>query len=261
MNKILAVFHKEHLETRTTTLVFLLLGILCPLIRSLGLNEGESVLPSLLNADPFALGGVVAVWFNAAILCAIAFAREKEDGTFETLRRVAPDWRVAAAGKFGYALVSSLALAAFFGVASIIVATLGGQKPFEAFYRVLENPPFEEILSVAPALALASVCWGVFWTGRCSKQITAIFLAFLSALLTVSFVSNGMGIVFELSEPDSHSTVSVLVDIIVGAICLLALVAAPFKERFGFRAQEQTDSESNEKLAEGSWNDVDLGKK
>ena len=261
MNKILAVFHKEYLETRTTTLIFWLVGVLCPLIRRLGLCDGRSVVPTLLNADPFAFGGIVAVWFNASILCAIAFAREKENGTFETLKRATPDWRVAAAGKFGYAFVSSLALAAFFGVASIIAATIGGHKPFEAFYRVLEYSPFGEILTITSDLAFASVCWGVFWTSRCSKQITAIFLACLSAFLTVSFVSNGMGIVFELSEPDSQSIVSVVVHAIVGAICLLALVAAPFKGRFGFHAQEQAVRKSEENQSKGSWNDVKLDDK
>ena len=172
MNKILAVFRKEYVETRTTTLVLLLVGLLFPLIK-LGLRHGSSdTLASLLYVEPFARGGFLAVWLNAAILCATSFARERENGTFETLRRITQDWRVAAAGKFGYALVSSLALAAFFCVESFVAAKLGGYRPLDAF-RAVASDFFEFAL----VFATTSFCWGVFWTGRVSKQTTSIFLS------------------------------------------------------------------------------------
>ena len=259
MNKILAVFRKEYKETRITTLVFLLVGLLFPLIKLFGLYPDSAISSSLVNADPFAFGGILALWLNASILCAIAFARERESETFETLRRATPDWRVAAAGKFGYALFSSLALAAFFGIASIGAAKVGGHKPFEAFRLVLELNSSDGPATLVFVFAIATVCWGVFWTSRCARQMAAIFGAFLCPLL-ISAIA-GL-IVMRTLGTDQRFVGKSFIETIVGVVSILALVAAPFKKRFGYRETEQSvASESTDEELETSWENVDLDQK
>ena len=87
MNKVLAVFRKEYLETRTFTLVFWLVGVLFPALGALQTRyEDFGVFSNLLVNDPVTLGGILAVWLNATFLFATSFARERENGTFQTLR-------------------------------------------------------------------------------------------------------------------------------------------------------------------------------
>ncbi|MBQ9811839.1 MAG: hypothetical protein IJM54_00875 [Thermoguttaceae bacterium] len=253
MNKILAVFRKEYRETRITTLIFLLVGLLFPLIK-LGLRRGSSdTLASLLYVDPFAWGGFLAVWLNAAILCATSFARERENGTFETLRRITSDWRVAAVGKFGYALASSLALAAFFYVESLVAAKIGGYRPLEGF-RAVTSDFFEFAL----VFATTTFCWGVFWTGRVSRQMTSIFLTFLCSIL-ITAVAGWLAVsILKLTSVERLWFIKQ----IVGGVSLFPLVASPFKEKFGYWDNENKDvSTSSENGSGDAWSRVDVQKK
>ncbi len=165
MGGVYAVFRKEYLETRSATLVFLIVGVLFLFL--LLLDDDEF---GFIAEDPSAIGGIFAVWLNAVLLTATTFAREREIGTFQTLRRIAPDWRVAAAGKFGWILASTLALAAFFAVESFVVAKIAGQRPFAAFEGDVNS-----FVARSIALSAAVVGWGVFWTGRASSQMSPSF--------------------------------------------------------------------------------------
>ncbi|MBR5759780.1 MAG: hypothetical protein IKX88_14410, partial [Thermoguttaceae bacterium] len=60
---------------------------------------------------------------------------------------------------------------------------------------------------------------------------------------------------------DSDSTQQAVVDLIVGASGLLALVAAPFKGRFGYRENEKRAALKKTESGSGSWNQVDLDRK
>ena len=264
MNKILAVFHKEYLETRSFTLVFLLAGLLFPLIGALRPNYDDiGIFSILLDEAPVALGGIVAVWLNATFLCAAAFARERENGTFQTLRRVESDWRVAAAGKFGCVLVSTLILAAFFLIETILVAKLDGRRPFVAFERAIQYNSTDLSLALAAAVAATAWNWGVFWTGRSSRQMTAIFLAVLCPLVVGMTAETLIATIFGKTESLSDPAIqrAVLAGV-VEATGLLALVAAPFKGRFGYReAEKRVVDASNAARPDADWNRVDVDKK
>ncbi|MBP5622850.1 MAG: ABC transporter permease [Thermoguttaceae bacterium] len=258
MNKILAVFRKEYLETRTTTLIFLLVGVLFPLIKLLGFSHDvPNKLTYLLYEDPVALGGIFAVWLNAAIMCATTFAREQESGTFETLRRVAPDWRVAVVGKFGYVLVSTLALAAFFFVESIVAAKICGYRPFEWSLGITSGR-VDDFFAISLLFAITTICWGVFWTGRVSRQTTSIFLTFLFSIVVI--VVAGLIAVKMLGL--SSVNCQFFIEPIVGVIGLFALVAAPFTGRFGYLENEKTSVlTSSETESIKTWNHVDVEKR
>ncbi|MBR4752022.1 MAG: hypothetical protein IK077_09700 [Thermoguttaceae bacterium] len=258
MNKVLAVFRKEYLETRTFTLVFWLVGVLFPALGALQTRyEDFGVFSNLLVNDPVTLGGILAVWLNATFLFATSFARERENGTFQTLRRVASDWRVAALGKFAAVVASTLALAAFFLVESIVVAKLSDQKPFEEFCRALESSSEDLTVVGTIYIGIAAWCWGIFWTGRTSRQMSAIFRATLCPLL----IGVGAETCFSTVIQDHAIQKSVLATL-VGATGLLVLVAAPFKGRFGYRESEvKTEAETRAARSEGSWSQIDVDKK
>ncbi len=258
MNKAFAVFHKEYLETRTFTLVFWLVGILFPILGTLQSNyEDFGVFSNLLLNDPVALGGILAVWLNATFLFATSFARERENGTFQTLRRVVSDWRAAALGKFAAVVASTLALAAFFLFESIVVAKISDQKPFEWFCRALESNSEDLTLVLSISVGIAAWCWGIFWTARTSRQMSAIFRAVLCPLL----IGVGAEMCVSIFIRD-HAIQKAVLATLVGATGLLALAAAPFKGRFGYRESEiRTDAETREARSEGSWNQIDVDKK
>ncbi|MBQ9811787.1 MAG: hypothetical protein IJM54_00615, partial [Thermoguttaceae bacterium] len=258
MNKILAVFHKERLETRTTTLIFWLVGVLFPLLKYLRANYDEiGVFSTLIEADPFTLGGILAVWLNATFLCASTFARERENGTFQTLRRLSPDWLAAALGKFGWVLTSTLVLAAFFAVESIVAAKIGGDRPFQAFSDAVTSNSADLTIILASFAAFSAWIWGLFWTARTSRQTSAIFLSVFCPFL----VGIGALTIVWAITPDPAVQRQILAALLV-AIGLLVLVAAPGKSKFGYLVAEKgSDVESKENKSGGSWNDVDVAKK
>ena len=258
MNKVLAVFRKEYLETRTTTLIFWLVGVLCPLLKYLRANYDEiGVFSTLIEADPFTLGGILAVWLNATFLCASTFAREREDGTFQTLRRLSPDWRVASLGKIGYVLASTLVLAAFFAVESIVAAKIGGGRSFQAFRDAINANNADLTLTLASFVAFSAWVWGLFWTARTSRQTSAIFLSvFCSFLVGILALTIAWAI-----TPDQAVQRQILAAILA-ATGLLVLAAAPGKSKFGYLdAEKGSDAESKENGSGATWNDVDVAKK
>ena len=239
MKKFGAIFYKEFLETRGQTLTFLIAGLLVPFFAKF--NRWYYV--DNLELSRFVMGGIVAMWLNLTALCATAFAREREANTMETLRRTSPDWRVAAAGKFGYAFLSTLALGVFFFLVTLCVDLTREQRlttTFASFFSTNSGYGLNAFLQGSGMGA--AFCWGIFWTGRASRQITAIFLAFFSAMVC--------GIVASTFFPGSG------VDLPCFAVGVVALVLAPIGNRFGYRSlaaplTSSDESPENEGRASG----------
>ncbi|MBP5622383.1 MAG: hypothetical protein J6X44_10245, partial [Thermoguttaceae bacterium] len=259
MNKILAVFRKEYVETRTTTLVFWLFGVLFPLLKVFDVSVG-----TYADANPILLGGALAAWLNAAFLTASTFAREKEDGTFQTLRRVVPDWRVAVAGKGAWIIASTLILVAFFGAELFVAAKIDGESFLKGFRDILNansNKGDEGTLTTALVVSITSVCWGVFWTARSSRQMSAIFLSILSPLVANIVVAVFVASVNLIGSATDKSTLGATAWI-VAILGLFALVAAPFPTRFGYRESEKKHAAAGKPdRRDASWNRIDVRKK
>ncbi len=245
MKKFGAIFYKEFLETRGQTLTFLIAGLLVPFFAKF--NRWYYV--DNLELSRFVMGGIVATWLNLTALCATAFAREREANTMETLRRTSPDWRVAAAGKFGYAFLSTLALGVFFFLVTLCV-DLTREQPltttFASFFSTNSGYGLNAFLQGSGMGA--AFCWGIFWTGRVSRQITAIFLAFFSAMVC--------GIVASTFLPAAE------VDLPCFAVGVVAMALAPLGNRFGYRnlnapLASADESVENEGRASGANRSLD----
>ena len=260
--KVFNILKKEWLETRSATIVFAFLGIFVPVVAICG-NFAFQSLP-YPNAGILAIGGAVAVWLNATILCALTFVRERETRTFETLKRVCPDWKLAALGKFGLVALSTIATGLFFLAAVAIVDALDGWAFFGSFGRgsLLDGYNLGTWIKVA-SLCFA-FCWGVFWTGRASRQASAIFLTVLCSLgcgLAFELVANELPWFETISTQDKLAArIAAIVAILAPvAIELVVLYLAPRGTRFGYLATEtRADAldEANVVKREKDWEAV-----
>lgn len=231
MKKFGAIFYKEFLETRWQTLTFLIAGLLVPFFAKF--NRWYYV--DGFELSRFVMGGIVATWLNLTALCATAFAREREANTMETLRRTSPDWRVAAAGKFGYALLSTLALGVFFFLVTLCVDLTRQLRLTTTFASFFETNSGYGLSAFLQGSGMgAAFCWGIFWTGRVSRQISAIFLAFFSAMVC--------GIVASTFLPGAE------VDLPCFAVGVVAMALAPLGNRFGYRSLNAPLASSDESI-------------
>jgi len=231
MKKFGAIFYKEFLETRWQTLTFLIAGLLVPFFAKF--NRWYYV--DGFELSRFVMGGIVATWLNLTALCATAFAREREANTMETLRRTSPDWRVAAAGKFGYAFLSTLALGVFFFLVTLCVDLTRELRLTTTFASFFETNSGYGLSAFLQGSGMgAAFCWGIFWTGRVSRQISAIFLAFFSAMVC--------GIVASTFLPGAE------VDLPCFAVGVVAMALAPLGNRFGYRSLNAPLASSDESI-------------
>ncbi len=260
MKKIFAILRKEYMETRTESLVFLLIGLAAPYLILLGFNaENEYSAKELLTEGTQWLpaGALFALWINLVILAATAFSRERENGTLETLRRTVKDWRLAAAAKFGYVLISTAVMAAVFALvwaaatrifsgAVVWLDFISGGGLKKAGYEYLNDFPLRDLQLVL----LDSFVWGIFWSGRVKKQVGAIFSAVLCAVATgwvVGFAAKAFNL-----DPNA------------ALACRMALLAAvlafaPVRSRFGFRdfARAESSSEPRVPIDAKAWQEFD----
>ncbi|MGN1063950.1 MAG: hypothetical protein ACI4QC_00935, partial [Thermoguttaceae bacterium] len=261
MKKIFAILRKEYMETRTESLVFLLIGLAAPYLILLGFNaENEYSAKELLTEGTQWLpaGALFALWINLVILAATAFSRERENGTLETLRRTVKDWRLAAAAKFGYVLISTAVMAAVFALvwavatrifsgAVVWLDFISGGELKKAGYEYLNDFPLRDLQLVL----LDSFVWGIFWSGRVRKQVGAIFSAVLCAVATgwvVGFAAKAFNL-----DPNA------------ALACRMALLAAvlafaPVRSRFGFRdfARAESSSEPRGPIDAKAWQEFDV---
>ena len=233
MKKFAALFYKEFLETRWETLIFMLVGacyyFAAPRLFSpypVG-DVGSGRLRTFITA------GIIAMWLNATILSATAFARERENGCMETLRRIAPRWNVAALAKFCYVLASTAFIAAIvYGVTLYLdeYHRLAFSTTLRSYF--LSDGGIDLMTFVHGSGLGVAFCWGVFWTGRVDRQATAIFLTIVSALAcaVVAIASYGILTVGKGEVANAE---------FVNGFCLvcglLALAFSPVRNRFGYR--------------------------
>lgn len=253
MKQAFVLFNKERRETQWATAIFAALG-LAPAI----VWHGDST--------PWVSCWVlIAIWFNLTVLCATAFAREKENGTLETLRRTVRDWRLAAFGKFAYAIVSTLILTLFFLLCSLAVDCGSGWSfgtPLNFLRRSFLSESAKYFFQVLVEFNISQAfIWGIFWTGRVSRQTSAILLSTVCSLLT-GFAIGGI-------ERASYSTqivvgYSPIYWSVWGAVSLLLLVFAPGKFRFGYKIAELSGSGAQTQNAselEKTWSNVRVSKR
>lgn len=230
MRQLIVLFHKEYRETRSESLVFLAIGALVAIL--LGLQDlnafGDSFRFRNMGGD-VAFGGLVALWLNLTVLCATAFAREKEGRAMDALRRLAPNWRVAALGKFGYAFLSTLVIGVLVFSATLAIDYYTNQPLLSAASSCFDSEN-RYVLGQAGLTfnLLQTFTWGVFWTGRLSRQTSAILLSVVSAILcgcALSFVLQ----IFGLWENELYMRLAVL------ASGVLILIFAPGKNQFGYK--------------------------
>ncbi len=254
MKRFIAVFYKEFLETRWETLIFMLVGA-CYYFAA----------PFLFSAYPvadvgsgqlrtFITAGIIALWLNATILSATAFARERENGYMETLRRIAPQWNVVAFAKFCYVFASTAFIAAIvFGV------TLYLDEYHRLAFTTTLRSYFQsdggiDLMTLVHGSGLGvAFCWGVFWTGRVDRQATAIFLTVVSALACAAIAIASRANLIGGQEIASAEFVNGFC-----LVCgLLALAFAPIRNRFGYRdVPKATIFDESAKLSEDA---IDVG--
>jgi hypothetical protein len=112
---------------------------------------------------------------------AVTLAAEREDGTLELLRNLAARPSGVFLGKFGFILISTLALLGFLLLTALGVT--GGVPP----HLVGRN---ENLLSDGLAtamLAVQALAWGCLFSAICSKALTAVSISAIVpvALLTI----------------------------------------------------------------------------
>ena len=234
-SKVYNILKKEWLETRATTIVFAFLGILIPVAAIVAGTFSRDF--QWKAAEVVAFGGAVAVWLNATILCAISFARERETRTLETLKRACPDWRVAAAGKFGLIAITTVALAIFFAGAFLIADALDGWSYLGSLGRESFFDPNRTGTLIKIASLCFAFCWGVFWTGRTTRQAPAIFLTVVCSLacgIGSELIFNAWFNATESTSAIVYKTCAVVGLIAPIAVELVVLFLAPRKTRFGY---------------------------
>ena len=218
MKQYFALLRKEYLETRAQTSVFLIMGLALPLFQYLQAG--------FVHPADYLYGATFALILNVATLCAIAFARERENGTLETLRRVVSDWRVAAFAKFSYAFISTLVLSVVFLGVSLVVDSCCHYVCMTTFFKALSRNGDLFFSFLKGAGLLCAFCWGIFWTGRVERQATAIFLTFASAAFCGIVSADICRALFDKWE--------LYADVLTLAVSILAAACGPLRGRFGY---------------------------
>lgn len=230
MKKFLALFYKEFRETSaftfflfSFTLVVFLLDDRFHLFEN---NFSQIIVP-------------IAILLNLTLLSATAFSREVENMTFETLKRIATDWRATAACKFGYAIFSTLILFLMFLLFSPLYASLSGIELFS-----LEGELSQQ-LSMTIFFGFDAFCWAIFWSGRTNKSFNSIAFAIACPSIIVAFIS----LVLDPEGIAQRFGTAIGLACMFGPraiIDLLVLFLAPGKTRFGYveykNATKRSDS-------------------
>ncbi len=232
MRQLFALFNKERRETQLTSFVLLLVGLAIPFFDPLTLT-----LVTNYAVDPgvFARAAICALWLNLTVLCATAFAREYENGTLDALRNTVRDWRVAAAGKFGYAFLSTLVLGAPLFVGTLIVDLVNDAPYLTSIKLAFASSTGEIFFQLGLQFLALSFVWGIFWTGRTPRQPGAILVSVACSAAT------GLLFRFVLSSGDANLPMKPFL-IYLACVAALVLAFAPGARRFGFRQTAEKSS-------------------
>lgn len=254
MKQLLTIFNKERKETQWTTLVVLAIGVLVPLFTELFSPESRSEL-NCGNFTVLTQWASIALWLNLTVLCAIAFTRERENHTLEILRRSVPSWRLAAFGKFGYAICSTLILAAFFVLEAFAIDAIFVKKGLiNCVKATFEKTQWEIFSQVVVAFnLLQTFVWGIFWTGKVSRQAGSILLSVLCA------VAGGFlyGYICKFAHIELYENFSCYA-VYFAATSLILLCCARLPNRYGYSdfLLKRSDSQStafDAKEAKDEW--------
>ena len=107
------------------------------------------------------------------VVSAIAFVREVDEGRYALLRRFPITSGMIARAKVGWILVSSLGLSAAFGLIWLICLAFG--------YDALTNETGGRF-GLAILTSAEFFAWGLFWSVRTKRQLTALFMTPASAV-------------------------------------------------------------------------------
>ena len=129
---------------------------------------------SIRGETVFSLGALVVLVY-ATILSADIFVREKEDGYLPFLNRFPITARQVAAAKFLWIALSTFALAVVFA------AVCQGLVLSGLFTAENPIPSFRFFLSRG-VVSLNGILWGLFWSTRAARRLSAIILTMLSTV-------------------------------------------------------------------------------
>ncbi|MBQ9873500.1 MAG: hypothetical protein IJM30_03465 [Thermoguttaceae bacterium] len=251
MKSFNAILRKEYLETRSQSLLFLVLGAILPFALQGLFGFGRDGFLEILRSSGFIFGGLVAVWLNATILCATTWARERENGTIGAIRELSPSGRVAVAGKLTWIFLSTLMLAIAFTVASLVADKLRGAALGSSIFEFPKSQFGRDFALYVKGSGIAlAFCWGLFWTSKLSRQATSVLLTVVSALVA--------GIVAARLSKAIFGTVD-RTTLFAALFGLLAILAAPIRLRF--KARSKVDETARDpKALEAQWANVDMSK-
>ncbi len=235
MNRIFALMRKEYLETRFETFVFLVCGLICSFVPAFfdsTMIDNAKYYQELNALSYHVVGGFVAVWLNAVVLSACAFARERENGTTAILQRITIDWRVVAAGKFGYVVLSSLALACFFFLTTLGVDAYH-RLPFLTTCGAFSRSDFggDAMTFIFSFGLLHTWCWAVYWTSVVSRSVSAIFLSVFSSVVFGYLTAYFLTVFFRILDVEYLNHYGLIVNGFIG----LALLICAMRRKFGYR--------------------------
>jgi hypothetical protein len=123
------------------------------------------------------------IWtgFYALAAGAAAFAGEREAGTLRLLDILPASRPVVWAGKFSFALITTLALAAL-----VLPMAAMSTDYWGSFSEGLPLPPLMEVFY--GLVVLVALTWGLFWSSILSNALTAALAAVVSTAISMIFV-------------------------------------------------------------------------
>ncbi|MDR1491725.1 MAG: ABC transporter permease [Planctomycetaceae bacterium] len=171
MKPIRALFWKEYRQQILLVAAIFLLGILLQL--SAFMSSWFS------NTTPqFWTIGMFATALYAAGASSILFAREHDEKTFGFLRGLPVTGAAVFLGKIAWLLISVAVLAIFMGIESGFWAAISGTSDSGA-----------SVFGVMSVAVVEALCWGLFWSVRVQRQLTALLATFFSASFAAYFMA------------------------------------------------------------------------
>ncbi|MFO1096520.1 MAG: hypothetical protein U0992_24915 [Planctomycetaceae bacterium] len=163
---------------------------------------------------------VLTACFVAASL-SLSFAGETEDGTRDWLRQLPVRPSVLISAKLAFALLATLLFLAACSATGYVVIALSGRSVAD-----LSNSNLPQLAQSIVGL----LAWGLFFSPRCRKVLTAIVAAVVAQIVVIQLTDNLVRNVFAgwqhgAQFGDEMQSLSFFV--ITGVVLLFALVTAP----------------------------------